>query len=119
MTFISAGIEQLIHGEFKKPIRLNRGDEFGLVSLKLNEIGQRLEGSQEELDALRGNFGQIVQSLEEKLIFLNAQGQIILISQSVAQLLNTTIGQALGKTLEAICWMPIILSMGLLKPPLL
>jgi signal transduction histidine kinase len=100
LTFISAGIEQLIHGEFKKPIRLSRGDEFGLVSLKLNEIGQRLEGSQEELDALRGNLGQIVQSLEEKLIFLNAQGQIILISQSVAQLLNTTIGQALGQTLK-------------------
>ena len=100
LSFISAGIEQLIHGEFKKPIRLARGDEFGLVSLKLNEIGQRLEGSQEELDALKGNFGQIVQSLEEKLIFLNAQGQIILISQSVAQLLDTTIGQALGKKLD-------------------
>ncbi len=100
LTFITAGIEQLIHGEFKKPIRLNRGDEFGLVSLKLNEIGQRLEGSQEELDALRGNFGQIVQSLEEKLIFLNPQGQIILVSQSVVSLLNTTTEQALGKTLN-------------------
>ena len=100
LTFITAGIEQLIHGEFKKPIPLNRADEFGLVSLKLNEIGQRLEGRQEELDALRGNFGQIVQSLEEKLIFLNPQGQIILVSQSVAQLLNTTIGQAVGKTLN-------------------
>ncbi|MFN8008233.1 MAG: ATP-binding protein [Terriglobia bacterium] len=100
LTFITAGIEQLIHGEFKEPIRLKRGDEFGLVSLRLNEIGQRLEGSQEELDKLRDNFGQIVQSLEERLIFVNAHRQIILISPSVAQLLNTTISQALGQPVK-------------------
>ena len=100
LTFISAGIERMIQGEFTKPIDLKRRDEFGLVSLKLNEIGQRLEGSREELDALKGNFGQIVKSLEEKIIFLNPERRIVLMSPSSAQLLNTTVEASLGRRSE-------------------
>jgi signal transduction histidine kinase len=100
LTFISAGIERLIQGEFTKPIDLKRRDEFGLVSLKLNEIGQRLEGSREELDALKGNFGQIVKSLEEKIIFLNPERRIVLMSPSAAQLLATSVEASLGRPLN-------------------
>ena len=102
LTFISAGIERLIQGEFTKPIDLKRRDEFGLVSLKLNEIGQRLEGSREELDALKGNFGQIVKSLEEKIIFLNPDRRIVLMSPSSAQLLNTSVEASLGRRLNEV-----------------
>ncbi|HEU0006191.1 MAG TPA: ATP-binding protein [Terriglobia bacterium] len=102
LTFISAGIERMIQGEFTKPIDLKRRDEFGLVSLKLNEIGQRLEGSREELDALKGNFGQIVKSLEEKIIFLNPERRIVLMSPSSAQLLNISVEAALGKRLNEV-----------------
>jgi signal transduction histidine kinase len=102
LTFISAGIERLIQGEFTKPIDLKRRDEFGLVSLKLNEIGQRMEGSREELDALKGNFGQIVKSLEEKIIFLNPERRIVLMSPSVAQLLATSVEASLGRRLSEV-----------------
>lgn len=102
LTFISAGIERMIQGEFTKPIDLKRRDEFGLVSLKLNEIGQRLEGSREELDALKGNFGQIVKSLEEKIIFLNPDRRIVLMSPSSAQLLNTSVEASLGRRLNEV-----------------
>jgi signal transduction histidine kinase len=102
LTFISAGIERMIQGEFTKPIDLKRRDEFGLVSLKLNEIGLRLEGSREELDALKGNFGQIVKSLEEKIIFLNPERRIVLMSPSSAQLLNTTVEASLGRHLDEV-----------------
>lgn len=102
LTFISAGIERMIQGEFGRPIDLKRRDEFGLVSLKLNEIGQRLEGSREELDTLKGNFGQIIKSLEEKLIFLNPERRIVLMSPSSAQLLNTTVEASLGKRLDEV-----------------
>jgi hypothetical protein len=50
-----------------------RRDEFGLVSLKLNEIRHRLEFTRDEIDTLKGNIGQIVKSLEEKLIFINPE----------------------------------------------
>jgi nitrogen-specific signal transduction histidine kinase len=102
LTFISAGIERMIQGEFGRPIHLKRRDEFGLVSLKLNEIGQRLEGSREELDTLKGNVGQIVKSLEEKIIFLNPDRRIVLMSPSSAQLLNTTVETSLGKRLDEV-----------------
>jgi signal transduction histidine kinase len=102
LTFISAGVERLIQGEFGRPIRLKRRDEFGVVSLKLNEIGQRLEGSREELDALKGNFGQIIKSLQEKLIFLNPERRIVLMSSSSARLLNTTVEASLGKRLDEV-----------------
>ncbi len=102
LTFISAGIERMIQGEFGRPIHLKRRDEFGLVSLKLNEIGQRLEGSREELDTLKGNVGQIVKSLEEKIIFLNPDRRIVLMSPSSAQLLNITVEASLGKRLDEV-----------------
>lgn len=102
LTFISAGIERMIQGEFGKPIDLKRRDEFGLVSLKLNEIGQRLEGSREELDTLKGNFGQIVKSLEERIVFLNPERRVVLMSPAAAELLNTTVEAALGKRLDEV-----------------
>ncbi|MEW5979457.1 MAG: ATP-binding protein [Acidobacteriota bacterium] len=100
LTFISAGIERLIRGEFDKPIRMDRRDEFGLVSLKLNEIGQQLEVNREQIDALKGNIGQIVRSLEEKLVFINQDRVIILMSPSAAALLGTTVESALGRSLH-------------------
>src|SRR5262245_38350105 len=102
LTFISAGIERMVQGEFTKPIDLKRRDEFGLVSLKLNEIGQRLEGSREELDALKGNFGQIVKSLEEKIILLNSERRHVLMSPSSAQMLSTSVEVSLGKRLHEV-----------------
>jgi len=98
LTFISAGIERMTRGEFGKPIKLDRRDEFGLVSLKLNEIGQRLEVSREEADAI----GQIVRSLEEKIIFINSKRQIILLSPSAANLLDISLEASLGKSLNEV-----------------
>jgi len=73
-----------------------------MVSLGLNEIGQRLEVNREEIDALKGNIGQIVKSLEEKLIFLNPERQVIVLSPSAASLLGLTPETALGKTLNEV-----------------
>jgi signal transduction histidine kinase len=98
LSFISAGIERMTRGEFGKPIKLDRQDEFGLVSLKLNEIGQKLEVSREEADAI----GQIVRSLEEKIIFINSKRQIILLSPSASNLLDITLEASLGKPLNEV-----------------
>ena len=102
LTFISAGVERLIHGEFDKPIKMARQDEFGLVSLKLNEIRHRLEFTRDEIDTLKGNIGQIVKSLEEKLIFVNQERRIILLSPSAASLINTTVENSIGKPISQV-----------------
>ena len=102
LTFISAGVARLIHGELDKPIKMARRDEFGLVSLKLNEIRHRLEFTRDEIDTLKGNIGQIVKSLEEKLIFINPEKHIILLSPSAASLIDTTVENSLGKPLSQV-----------------
>ncbi len=102
LAFISAGIERMVRGEFGKPIRMSRRDELGMVSLGLNEIGQRLEVNQEEIDTLKGNIGQIIKNLEEKLIFLNPERQVIVLSPSAASLLSLTPETALGRTLNEV-----------------
>ena len=102
LTFISAGVERLIRGEFDKPIKLARRDEFGVVSLRLNEIRHRMEFSRDEIDTLKGNIGQIVKSLEEKLIFINPDKHIILLSPSAASLINATVESSIGKPLRQV-----------------
>jgi signal transduction histidine kinase len=102
LTFISAGVERLIRGEFDKPIQMARRDEFGAVSLKLNEIRHKLEFSRDEIDTLKGNIGQIVKSLEEKLIFINPERNIILLSPSAATLLNATVENSIGKPIHQV-----------------
>jgi signal transduction histidine kinase len=102
LTFISAGVERLIHGELDKPIKMARRDEFGLVSLKLNEIRHRLEFTRDEIDTLKGNIGQIVKTLEEKLIFINPEKHIILLSPSAASLINTTVENSIGRPINQV-----------------
>jgi signal transduction histidine kinase len=102
LSFISAGIERMIRGEFGQPIRLARRDEFGLVSLQLNQIGQRLVVNREEIDALRGNIGQIIRSLEEKLLFVNPKQEIMLLSAPAATLLGLELENSLGKPISSL-----------------
>jgi signal transduction histidine kinase len=102
LNFISAGVERMIRGEFSQPIRLDRRDEFGRVSSQLNEIGHRLEGNREEIDALRGNIGQIIKSLEEKLLLVSPRQEILLLSPSAAVLLNLEVEASLGKPLPSL-----------------
>jgi signal transduction histidine kinase len=100
LSFISAGIERMISGEFSHPISLSRRDEFGKVSSQLNQIGRRLVGNREEIDTLRGNIGQIIRSLEEKLLFVNPRQEIMLLSAPAAALLNLELETALGKPIR-------------------
>lgn len=102
LGFISAGIERMVQGEFGKPIRLARQDELGLVSLRLNQIGEQLEVNREEIDSLKGNISKIVRSLEEKLMFVNLQGQISVLSPSAASLLKLPVEASIGKRLNEV-----------------
>lgn len=102
LAFISAGIERMIRGEFGQPIQLRRQDEFGQVSDRLNEIGQRLEVNREQIDALKGNIGQIIQSLDEKFLFINPRLEIMLISPSAAFLLGLEPESSIAKPLPAL-----------------
>ena len=56
---ISAQLDRISRGEFdQKP--LQRADEFGQVSSKINQIGQQLRGVREIFSTLRENLDQVL-----------------------------------------------------------
>jgi PAS domain S-box-containing protein len=93
---ISAQLDQISRGEFDyQP--LERADEFGQVSTKINQIGQQLRGVREIFGTLRENMDQILGGLEDGLILFTPDGRAVMVSPAVERFLGDPAGQLLGR----------------------
>ena len=93
---ISAQLDQISAGKFDlEPVA--RGDELGLVSTKISQIGQQLRDVREVFSTLRENLNQVMVGLEDGLLLFNAEGRAVLISPSAEKFLGATAAVMLGR----------------------
>jgi len=93
---ISAQLDRISRGEFdSKP--LQREDEFGQVSTKINQIGQQLRGVREIFSTLRENLDQVLGGLEDGLLLFTRDGRAVMVSPAVERFLGVPADQLLGR----------------------
>jgi PAS domain S-box-containing protein len=98
---ISAQLDRISRGEFdQKP--LQRADEFGQVSSKINQIGQQLRGVREIFSTLRENLDQVLGGLEDGLLLFTRDGRAVMVSPAVESFLGIPADQLLGRAAEDI-----------------
>ncbi|MEW6734928.1 MAG: ATP-binding protein [Acidobacteriota bacterium] len=94
-------IEKLEQGELniqEDPQKL--GSVAGSVVNKLQLLGKRLAGERTELETTRGRLTQIIGNIEERLLLLNADRRVILMSPKVDHLLGVAGIDLVGAKLE-------------------
>ncbi len=87
-------------------------DEFAAMSSKVNLLGERLRGAQDEVSDLRGNIERLFQDLEDAVFLFNRDGRLVFASGSVDKLLGRARGDLAGQSLAAV--FPPSGSLGLL-----
>jgi PAS domain S-box-containing protein len=77
-------------------------DEYGLISLKIANLGRQVRDAKEIFSALKDNVDQIMANLQDGLMLFTREAQVVLVSASVEQFLRRPRGELLGRNVKDI-----------------
>jgi signal transduction histidine kinase len=75
-----------------------RHDEYGLVSLKIANLGRQIRDSKEIFSALKDNVDQLMSKLQDGLMLFARDSRVVLVSAPVEAFLGRPRGELLGRT---------------------
>jgi signal transduction histidine kinase len=114
---LAAGISNLALGPLKEINRdldsVNAGDaaalaeesghdEYGLVSLKIANLGRQIRDSKEIFSALKDNVDQLMSNLQDGLMLFARDSRVVLVSAPVEGFLGRPRAELLGRTVQQI-----------------
>jgi signal transduction histidine kinase len=101
---ISRRLDQMSSGEIAAPApsELNRTDEYGNVSSKIERIGRQMRTVNEVFSALQENVDQIMANLQDGLMLFTKDRRAVLVSASIETFLGKPRGEMLGNHAEEI-----------------
>src|SRR6202041_3326720 len=115
---LAAGVSNLALGPLKK-ISLNldsvtsgetetlagnesEHDEFGLVTLKIANLGRQIRDSKEIFSALKDNVDQLMSKLQDGLMLFTRDSHVVLVSAPVERFLGRPRRELLGRTVQEV-----------------
>ena len=78
------------------------GDELGLVSRKIRQVGQQLRGVHEIFSTMRENMNSVMAGLEDGLLLFTRDSRAVMISPAAEKFLGEPAGQFLGRRVTEI-----------------
>lgn len=115
--FLAAGISNLALGPLKEISRnldsVSAGesdlyspeakhDEYGLVSLKIANLGRQIRDSKEIFSALKDNVDQLMSKLQDGLMLFARDSRVVLVSAPVEAFLGRPRRDLLGRTVQEV-----------------
>jgi signal transduction histidine kinase len=73
-------------------------DEFGLVTLKIANLGRQMRDTKEIFSALKDNVDQLMSKLQDGLMLFTRDSRVVLVSAPVERFLGRPRGELLGRT---------------------
>jgi nitrogen-specific signal transduction histidine kinase len=104
LAAISRRLDQMTAGEIvaPPPVELNRTDEYGNVSSKIERIGRQMRTVNEVFAALQENVDQIMANLQDGLMLFTQDQRAVLVSASIESFLGKPRAEMLGSYAEQI-----------------
>lgn len=93
-------MERLRQGEFEVGGDLPAGDEFKELTSELQLLGQQLQSDRLKLLGEKGHLQQVVDHLEDGLIFLNQDHRILFFNRAAEAGLGKPMDEVVGRSLE-------------------
>jgi signal transduction histidine kinase len=115
--FLAAGISNLALGPLKEISRNldsvtagdadlyrteSKRDEYGLVTLKIANLGRQIRDSKEIFSALKDNVDQLMAKLQDGLMLFARDSRVVLVSAPVEGFLGRPRGELLGRTVQEV-----------------
>jgi PAS domain S-box-containing protein len=104
---ISAQLDRISAGQYDVPSPELKGiggsgDELGLVSQKISQVGQQLRGVHEIFSTMRENMNSVMAGLEDGLLLFTRDSRAVMISPAAEKFLGAPAGQFLGRRVTEI-----------------
>jgi signal transduction histidine kinase len=102
LATISQGLDRITRGEFTEPVRINRVDEWGVLSSKLNLLGEQIRGDKAAYLALKENMDQLIGNLVDGLMLFDSQDRLVLVTPSTRRFLLRPTEELIHRTAQEV-----------------
>ena len=99
---ISHSVERMARGEDPGPLNVNRKDEWGVLSSKLNLLGEQIRGEKTAFTRLKENLDQLFANLADGLLLFDKQDHLVLATPAVERFLGSPPETLLHQTAQEI-----------------
>jgi len=104
---IASQLDRISAGQYDAPAPdakrfAGSGDELGLVSRKITQVGQQLRGVHEIFSTMRENMNSVMAGLEDGLLLFTRDSRAVMISPAAEKFLGAPAGQFLGRRVTEI-----------------
>ncbi len=89
-------------------------DEYGLVTLKIANLGRQIRDSKEIFSALKDNVDQLMSNLQDGLMLFARDSRVVLVSAPVESFLGRPRSELLGRTVQDVFARDTLLGTALL-----
>jgi signal transduction histidine kinase len=98
---INRNLDSMAAGHTEEITRDGSGhDEYGLVTLKIANLGRQIRDSKEIFSALKDNVDQLMAKLQDGLMLFARDSRVVLVSAPVEAFLGRPRGELLGHTVQ-------------------
>jgi signal transduction histidine kinase len=94
---IALNVDRMARGEVPHPVPVSRSDEWGVLSSKLNLLGERIRGEKAAFVALKDNLDHLLANLADGLMLFDQQDRLMLATPAVARFLGRPTAEILHK----------------------
>jgi signal transduction histidine kinase len=99
---ISRNLDSVSAGEADLQSSESEHDEYGLVTLKIANLGRQIRDSKEIFSALKDNVDQLMSKLQDGLMLFSRDSRVVLVSAPVEAFLGRPRGELLGRTVQEV-----------------
>ncbi len=104
---IAKQLDRISAGQYDAPApdaksAAESGDELGLVSRKITQVGQQLRGVHEIFSTMRENMNSLMAGLEDGLLLFTRDARAVMISPAAEKFLGAPAGHFLGRRVTEI-----------------
>src|SRR6202008_3315982 len=112
---ISRNLDSVSAGEADLYSSESEHDEYGLVTLKIANLGRQIRDSREIFSALKDNVDQLMAKLQDGLMLFARDSRVVLVSAPVEAFLGRPRAQLLGHTVHKVFDRHSLLGVALLE----
>jgi signal transduction histidine kinase len=102
LATISQSLDRITRGEFTEPVRVKRVDEWGVLSSKLNLLGERIRGDKAAYLALKENMDQLIGNLVDGLMLFDSEDRLVLVTPSARRFLLRPTEELIHRTAQEV-----------------
>ena len=99
---INRNLDSVTAGEADLQSSESEHDEYGLVSLKIANLGRQIRDSKEIFSALKDNVDQLMSKLQDGLMLFSRDSRVVLVSAPVESFLGRPRGELLGRSVQEV-----------------